>query len=359
MTEHWLRLANLQLQPRLANSLLEAFGQPDRLFAASVAEIEAAGGFTDKQTARILDPTFVPTQAQWDYVARASVRAVGRSEPDYPRSLLNVVDGPPVILMRGTLEERDRFAVGLVGTRHASAYGRSVTARMARDLVGAGLTIVSGGAIGIDSVAHRATLEAGGRTLVVLGCGLDVPYPRESQGLFDQVVARNLGAVLTEFPLGAAPEPWRFPARNRIISGLSMGVVVVEAGAQSGALLTAGIAADQGREVMAVPGNIDNPYARGTNGLLRDGAALVEGAPDVLQALGILALKPPPGPPPSVELSPAQRRLIECLSLSPKHIDALAVEAGLAPTDTSVQLTMLELSGIVRRLPGNTYIRVL
>jgi DNA processing protein len=343
--------------------------------------MEDLSGMTEKQAARLHDPTFLPQQAQWDYLEKAKVRLLTLSDADYPRNLRDITDPPPVLFVRGTLLEQDRFAVALVGSRQASPYGRSVTARMAHDLATAGLTVVSGGAIGVDTAAHRAVAErprlpgslpsmSGGRTLVVLGCGLDIDYPRTNQPLFERIIA-ECGAVLTEFPLGATPEPWRFPMRNRIISGLAMGVVVVEAGTQSGALLTANIAVEQGRDVMAVPGPVDRESCRGTNGLLKDGAILVENAEDVMRALGVLRLEAPvaqntrksvspsPATPSFQHLPDAQRRLLENLSLTPKHIDALSADVRLPPVDVSVQMTMLELSGLVRRLPGNCYIRVL
>ncbi len=366
--ESWLRFANLQMPARLANTLLDLFGEPDAVFSASLNDLSTVEGLTEKQAARIGDPTFLPTQKQIDFLLRAGVRLLHRNDDEYPRNLREIPDPPPVLFFRGALDEKDRYAVALVGSRQATPYGRSVAARLARDLTCAGLTVVSGGALGIDAAAHRATVEAGGRTLVVLGCGLDVEYPRENLALFEQIVRQGQGALLTEFPLGATPEPWRFPLRNRIISGLSMGVVVVEAGVQSGALLTAGLAAEQGRDVMAVPGNVDRIAAKGVNGLLKDGALLVEDANDILRALGILTLESPQtnrtsetSSPPSGarNLPDAQRRLLEHLSLTPRHIDALAADLQMPGPDVSVQLTMLELSGLVRRLPGNCYIRVL
>lgn len=362
--DSWLRLANLQLPARIANGLLEHFGTPEAIFAASPEELEALSGLTERQAARLADPSFIPTTSQWAYLRRADVRLLTRGSDDYPLNLRDIPDPPPVLFARGAIEEKDRFAVAIVGSRQSSPYGRGVTARLTRDLARAGLTIVSGGAVGIDAAAHRAALEAGGRTCVVLGCGLDIDYPRENQALFERIVEQGQGALLTEFPLGATPEPWRFPLRNRVISGLSMGVIVVEAGTQSGALLTAGLAAEQGREVMAVPGNVDRPGARGTNGLIKDGATLVEEAQDVMRALGVLALetpKPEESAPSAVvrDLPEAQRRLLECLSLTPKHVDALAADVQMPAVQVGVEMTLLELSGLVRRLPGNCYVRAL
>jgi DNA processing protein len=364
MREAWLRLANLQLPARLSNCLLERFSSAGDLFAAAPRNLDSVPGMTPAQACRILDSSFIPTDKQINYLERYGIELLHQASPDYPANLRQIPDPPTVLFRRGEFVEKDRFAVALVGSRMATSYGRAVTARLARDLSQAGLTIVSGGALGIDAVAHRATVDAGGRTLAVLGCGLDIDYPRENQALFGRIVEEACGAVLTEFPLGAMPEPWRFPMRNRIISGLSMGVVVVEAGQQSGALLTATIAAEQGRDVMAVPGNVDQVRSRGTNGLIRDGAILVENAQDVTRALGLLTLEPPPDAKPAAQrISPhlpdGQRKLLEHLSLSPKHIDALAADIRMSPVEVSVQMTMLELTGLVRRLPGNCYVRVL
>jgi DNA processing protein len=364
MTEAWLRLANLQLPARLSNSLLECFPTVEALFGASAAQLEQVPGMTLTQLTRILDTTFAPTAAQIDYLRRNEIELLTQSSPNYPSNLLQISDAPAVLFTRGEVLERDRFAVALVGSRKATPYGRSITARLARELSAAGLTVVSGGALGIDAAGHQATVDAGGRTIAVLGCGLDIDYPKDNQGLFARIVREERGAVMTEFPLGAAPEPWRFPMRNRIISGLAMGVVVVEAGDQSGALLTATIAAEQGRDVMAVPGNVDRESSRGTNGLIRDGAVLVENAQDVTRALGILTLQPPePARPQSARISPhlpdPQRKVLEYLSLAPKHIDALAADLKLASVEISIQMTLLELAGLVRRLPGNCYVRVL
>lgn len=362
--DSWIRFANLQLSPRAANALIERFGTPEGVFAASPDDLEGIPGLSCKQAERLADATYLPTQAQLDALTHGAVRVVPRGDPAYPHNLRDLPDAPPVLFVRGALDERDRFAVALVGTRQASPYGRSVAARLARDLSEAGMTVVSGGALGIDSAAHRAAVEARGRTLVVLGCGLDVRYPQENQRLFDQIVGEGLGAVLSEFPMGATPEPWRFPMRNRIISGLSMAVVVVEADLQSGALITATIAAEQSREVMAVPGNIDRPLSRGVNGLLKDGATLVTSARDILDALGVLSLEMPEARPATpvgrvADLPPAQQKLLDCLSLTPRHIDALAAETRMAPVEAGVQMTLLELTGLVRRLPGNHYVRVL
>lgn len=359
----WIRFANLQLSPRTANALIDHFGTPDALFDATSSELSDFCTLTGKQSVRLTDPSFLPTASQLEFMETSAVRLVPRGDPEYPRNLKEIADPPPVLFVRGSLDEKDRFAVAIVGSRQATPYGRSVAAQLARDLSAAGLTVVSGGALGIDSAAHRATVEAGGRTLVVAGCGLDVDYPSENRSLFNQIAHDGRGALLSEFPLGATPEAWRFPLRNRVVSGLVMGVVVVEAGAQSGALITASNAAEQGRDVMAVPGNVDRAGSKGANALIKDGATLVEDARDVMQALGMLVMATPreqeQSRPPLPGLPEPQRRLMESLSLAPRHIDAIAAELKLDSAETGTQLTLMELAGLVRRMPGSCYIRSL
>jgi DNA processing protein len=215
-------------------------------------------------------------------------RLVLESDPDFPRPLVGLPDIPPALLVWGALQERDRFAVGVVGTRQPSAYGRMVAERFTRDLCEAGLTIVSGGALGIDTVAHRTALEAGGRTVAILGSGLGSPYPAENRALFRRI-AESGGAVVSQYAWDATPDQWRFPVRNRLIAAWGLGALVVEAPAQSGALITARLAAEYGREVFAVPGSIDNPKSKGCHALIKDGAALAESAEDILSALKIAA----------------------------------------------------------------------
>jgi DNA processing protein len=364
MMESLLRLANLQLAPRTAVDILEYFKAEDAIFSASHDELLNVTGITDRQAARILDPTYVPTSKQIRFIEENEIHLLSWCSEDYPAMLRNIPDPPPVLFVRGRMDEKDRFSIGIVGSRQATPYGRSVTARFARELARAGLTIVSGGAIGIDAAAHAETLKAGGRTLIIHGCGLDIPYPRENLPIFDRTVSTDRGALITEFPPGATPEPWRFPMRNRIISALSLGIVVIEAGEKSGALLTATCAGEQGKEVMAIPGNIDRPASRGTNALIQDGAALVQDPKDVMRVLGLLMLEQPSESSRSdaasgKDLPESQRRLLSLLSLTPKHIDALAAEAKMSADEAGTLMTLLEMEGLAHRLPGSSYIRVL
>src|SRR2546423_3146655 len=204
--EAWLRLANLQISARAANLLLDRFGSPEALFSASLSELADVAGVSDKQAVRIPDPSCIPTRTQIDFIERSGTQVLTRNDARYPQRLLEIVDPPPVLFIRGEVDEKDRFAVAIVGSRHSSPYGRTITAKLARELAQSGLTIVSGGALGIDIAAHRAVVESKGRTLVVLGCGLDVDYPRENRSVFEQIVQEGLGALITEFPPGSQPE---------------------------------------------------------------------------------------------------------------------------------------------------------
>jgi DNA processing protein len=282
----------------------------------------------------------------------------------YPEVLRAIADPPAVLYCDGQIEPQDRQAVAIVGSRQATPYGLRVTETLARELSGAGFTIVSGFARGIDAAAHRAALEAGGRTIAVLGCGLDVTYPPEHASLREEIAAS--GAVLTEFPAGTPPKPSHFPQRNRIISGLSLGVVVVEAAEDSGSLITARLALEQGREVFAVPGPFDAPLSRGPHGLIKQGAKLVETADDIIEELlpqietaGMPKRRPALSKATEIpNLSPEERLLLDQMSREPLHLDDLTERSGLTPAGVAGILLGLELKDLVRQLPGQRYYRL-
>ncbi|HLV81501.1 MAG TPA: DNA-processing protein DprA [Chthonomonadaceae bacterium] len=260
----WLRLANTPLSPRFLAALLTHFdNDPQAVLAADDLALEQTPGFQARYLPRLRDPAYLASDRQVAWIERQEVRLLVQGQPDYPRLLKEIADPPALLFVQGTLTPEDRLSVGMVGSRHATPYGRATAERLARELAGHGLTVISGGAIGIDAAAHRGALSAGGRTLAVLGCGLDVDYPRENRNLFAQIASQ--GALISEYPPGAQPESWRFPLRNRVISGLSLGILVVEASRQSGALITAGFAAEHGRPILAVPGNIDRVASPRTN----------------------------------------------------------------------------------------------
>jgi len=283
-------------------------------------------------------------------------------DPRYPARLRELVPAP-ALWVRGALEDDDALAIAIVGARRATPYGLEVAAQLARDLAARGVTIVSGFARGVDSAAHRAALDAGGRTLAVLGCGIDVVYPSENRRLADAVAAR--GALVTQFAPGTAPLPYHFPARNRTLAALVLGVVVVEAAARSGSLSTAGFAADLGREVYAVPGKITSPTSAGAHRLLRDGARLVENWTDIVQELPdvwrrrvrdtavatIEATQPSKG-------TDEERMLHLLMRDEAQHIERLIARAGMDAARAGAILTWLELGGLARQLGGQRWIAV-
>lgn len=361
----WIRLTKTGASARRLNRLLDHFGSPAALFAAPAREVGAACGSNPETARKLLDPAHIPTEREISLIDELGVTFLTRSDPSYPLSLRGIPDPPPAIYVLGTLEPRDHRAVGLVGSRRCSEYGRRVAKSLATDLAAAGVTVVSGLARGVDTTAHRGALEAGGRTIACLGCGVDVHYPPENKPLYTDIAAS--GAVISEYPLLAAPDAWHFPSRNRIISGLSQAVVIIEAPAGSGALITADAALEQGREVFAVPGSVENWRSRGPHNLLRQGAVLCESAEDILREMGWLpgqqtlnlGLDEHTGPPPiPADLPAPEARLLLLLDHEAKPVDDLIQESNLAASVVGASLVTLELKGFVRRLPGNAYIRL-
>lgn len=298
---------------------------------------------------RTVDP-----ERQLERLSERGIRVLHAEHPEYPPLLAEASGRPTVLYMRGELTPQDAQGVGIVGTRRSTPYGRSVTERIARDLASAGVTIISGLARGIDAVAHHVALEAGGRTIAVMGSGVDVIYPAEHRRLAEGIL--ESGALLSEQPPGAKPDAPNFPARNRIISGMSLGVVVVEAPLRSGALITANFAADQGREVFVVPGNVGNDNSEGTNQLLRDGARIVRDGADILADLNMTS-----GPPAQLSLQlPAtqeEARVFASLSNEPLHIDEIAEVALLPAREVAQTLLMMELKGTARNCGAHYYVR--
>jgi DNA processing protein len=287
---------------------------------------------------------------------RLRISVITLKDKDYPQLLTEIINAPPVLYIAGTFKkEDDRFALGVVGTRKVSSYGRQVTEQFARELAEGRVTVVSGLAHGIDTIAHTATLDAGGRTIAVLASGLDTIYPADNLGLARRIVASGQGALITEFPLGVKPDSRNFPARNRIISGLSLGILVTEAPKQSGALITANFALEQGRDVFAVPNSIYSPGSVGVNKLIQDGAHLVTNVQDILMALNLFMV------PQQVEMQAAlpdnseERTLLALLSHDPLHIDEIIRKSGLPTTTVSSTLMTMELKGMIRQFGGMQY----
>jgi DNA processing protein len=288
---------------------------------------------------------------------RAGVTALTWNDSAYPSLLKESFDRPPVLYVRGTLTPEDDLAIAVVGTRKVTVYGRQATEEITTGLVRAGVTIVSGLAHGADGCAHRAAIRAGGRTIAVLACGVDVIYPAAHQQLGRQIV--DCGALVSEMPLGTRPQRDLFPRRNRIIAGLSLGVLVTEGNVESGALLTAKLAADDNRDVFAVPGSIFSPASKGTNWLVQQGAKLTQTADDILSELNLATLGAT-----QVELAAAvpagaaEATLLGCLTSEPTHIDDVTRRSRLSAAEVSSGLALLELKGLVRQVGGMQYVRL-
>jgi DNA processing protein len=288
-------------------------------------------------------------------VEKAGIQLLTWETADYPAYLREIATAPHLLYARGELKEIDHLAVAVVGTRRLSAYGRQVTRDLVMGLVRNGVTIVSGLARGIDAVAHKTALEAGGRTIAVLGSGLDCIYPAEHRSLVKEIVAGH-GAVISEYGLGIQPEAKNFPPRNRIISGLSLGVIVVEAGERSGALITANFALEQGRDVFAVPGNINSVASQGPNRLIQDGAKLVTNVDDVLDELNLQMVVEQTAVQLLLPETAEEAALLSQLTYQPIHVDELGRATGFPTSLVSSTLTMMELKGMVQQTGGMNYI---
>ncbi len=334
--------------------LLEQFGTPEKVLRASEAELVRAKGVGAAAAAAIGCHDWRPfAEQECEKVARSGARVITFLAEEYPKVLLEISDPPPYLYVKGELRGSET-AVAIVGSRRASTYGMLTTTRLATALADHGITVVSGMARGVDTAAHRGALSGGGRSIGVLGCGVDVLYPPENRGLFEEMAEK--GALVSEFPLGTLPLAENFPRRNRIISGISRGVLVVEAMEKSGSLITAQYALEQGREVFAIPGNINSGASKGTNRLIKQGAKLVECVEDILEELpdrpgriGMTAAKPDFG------LTPQEAAVYMLLAESPRHIDEIIVKSGLTVGDVSAILLRLELKGAVIQLPGKHF----
>jgi DNA processing protein len=370
----WLALTRVEgLGTRGAHKLLEHFHSPQAVYAASLTELESSGIAPGAAQAIFAQAGLREAEAEAKAAAKAKCELITFAREDYPPLLKQIPDPPLVLYVRGSLKVLAEHAVAIVGTRKPTAYGSQVAHRLARDLAERGLVIVSGLARGIDSCAHRGALEANGRTVAVQGRGMDAIYPAENRRLAEKILEK--GAILSEFPLGTGPTPENFPIRNRIISGLALGVVVVEAAEYSGSLITARLAVDQNREVFAVPGNITTAQSFGPNHLIKQGAKLVTDWVDVIEELPAPArmqLLPPveasEGKLTAAQtaslfdqsLSAGQKAVFEILRADePLFVDAIFDSVALPQAQILQALLELEMSGLIRQLPGKNFIRKL
>ncbi|MFW6437528.1 MAG: DNA-processing protein DprA [Armatimonadota bacterium] len=358
----WLCLNASGLSSRLQHALLDTFGTPEDIFGATNDQLRAVDGITSDHVSKLRSAEAeADIEAMCERLDELNAHLLCIADERYPPMLREIDDPPPLLFVRGAFDECDELAVALVGTRKRTSYGEMVAGQLSRDLVRRGFTVVSGLAMGIDADAHKATVEAGGRTIAVTACGIDVDYPKANSDLREKITGS--GAVISELPLGTPPTRDRFPQRNRILSGLSLGTVVIEAPSKSGALITARLAGESGREVFAVPGNINSPVSRGCHELLRDGAVLVETAEDIVEGLGIMLDAVPEREPQAErdrkleELPADQREVLSALNHQPRNIDDVAADCAFPLPQVSSALMLLEVKGLVKRFPGNQFVR--
>ncbi len=353
---YWIGFNKVRgIGPARLRALIDAFGSVEAAWRAAPEALRDVG--LDRRSAQNLmeQRGTMDLAAELSRVEKAGITLLTWDDPRYPARLKAINDPPPLLYMLGELRPEDDYGVAVVGTRSISNYGREAARALAGDLAQAGITVISGLARGVDAVAHRAALDAGGRTIGVLGSGLDVIYPWENKKLAADMVSR--GALISEYSLGTQPEASNFPPRNRIVSGLSRGVVVIEAGEISGALITARFAADQGRDVFAVPGNIFARNSAGVNRLIRDGAIPVTSVNDILEALDLAQVEAHVEAQLLFPTDPTEALLFEQLSDEPLHADEISRATGLPIATVTGALALMELKGLVHSAGGMSYVR--
>ena len=337
-------------------TLIAHFGSPRAAWEAPAGQLKSIGLPTPVVEALLTVRTDVNLEQLWEQIESNGITLITLEDDVYPTRLKQIDQPPPVLYALGDLIPQDEWAVAIVGTRRVTHYGQQVAEEIAAFLAQNGITVVSGLARGVDSIAHRAALEAGGRTIAVLGSGVDRIYPAENRGLASKMIGR--GAVISDYAPGTPPEAGNFPPRNRIIAGLSIAVVVVEAGERSGASITAGFAVEQGREVFAVPGNIFSPQSKGTNRLLRDGAHPLLAPEDLLEVLNLSMVTEHQKARVVLPANAVEAAIFSVLGHEPVHVDQIGLEAKLPIEQISATLTMMELKGMVRQVGGMRYIAV-
>jgi len=370
--EKWLKLTHAdEVGPVTFGKLLKRFGTVDAALGASVSglmKVEGIGAKTAERIAASRDK--FDTCAELDLAGKLGVWIVHIEDPRYPPALKQIYDPPTVLYIKGTLDRSDNLAIGIVGCRRCSLYGQEQSSRLAHLLAAAGFTIVSGMARGIDTAAHTGALAAEGRTLAVQGCGLSRIFPPENAKLFELISAS--GACISELPLRAEPLAENFPPRNRIIAGLSLGTIVIEAGLRSGALITAKAALESNREVMAVPGKVDSPLSQGPHQLIKQGAKLIENVEDVMEALGYIGeqlkdhtaltakettekVETPLFETTKFNLQGHEKTVYDALGRDPLHIDQIIADTNLPAGTVNAGVVSLRLKGLIKQLPGNLF----
>jgi DNA processing protein len=337
-------------------ALLEAFGTAQAAWEAAPAELEAVG-----LSARLVEAVRQTRNSgalerTWEVIEKQGLTVLTWEDEAYPRRLKEIDQPPPVLYLRGEVADEDQWSVAIVGTRRATAYGRQAAEELAAGLARRGITVVSGLARGIDAIAHQAALKADGRSLAVLGCGVDQVYPPEHRRLAEQLCQQ--GGLVSDYPPGTPPEAANFPPRNRIISGLSMAVVVIEAGESSGALITASFASEHGRLVFALPGSIYAPQSKGTNRLIREGAHIYLDLPGMLELLNLGQVSQQRAARAVLPADATEAKLYAILGHEPVHVDEIGALADLPIAQVSAALALMELKGLVRQVGGMNYVAV-
>jgi DNA processing protein len=337
-------------------ALIDYFGDVATAWQSAPEDLRTAGLGT-KLIERLIElRKDVDLDKLWDNINSQDIRIITWEDETYPPRLKEIEHPPPVLYIRGEFLPEDHFAVAIVGTRKVTSYGRQVTEELSAFLASNGVTVISGLARGVDTIAHSMALKSGGRTAAGFGCGVDRIYPPDNRSLAEQIMER--GALISDYPIGTAPESSNFPPRNRIISGLSLAVVVIEAGDTSGSLITAEFAAEQGREIFAVPGNILAPLSRGTNKLIQNGALPLLAPQDLLQALNLTRVGKQKAARKILPANEVEAQIWNALGIEPLHVDELRMQTGLPVEKVSAALVMMELKGMVRQAGGMQYVAV-
>lgn len=352
-----------RIGPVRLRALLERFGEPAAILGASRSALEKVPGIgPDTAEAIATWEQTVDLAGELKRIEDFGCRILIQEDEEYPPLLKEIYDPPIVLYVKGRLEPRDRNAIAMVGSRRTTHYGMEAARKLAYQLAYLGVTVVSGGARGIDTAAHQGALLAKGRTVAVLGTGINVVFPAENRELFERIAAN--GAVLTQFPFNRKADRQTFPIRNRIVAGMTLGTVVVEAGLHSGALITAGMAVDNGRQVFAVPGRIDSPQSKGCHDLIKKGAKLCESAEDILSEFEYLfptsrrpAAAAEGGSLPGLTLTESEQRVYDCLGAEEITMDEVIRATGLPASAVSVALLGLEMKRLIRQLPGKLFVR--
>jgi DNA processing protein len=359
----WFKLKSVPgVGDYLVKRLIDRFGTPHKVFSAPFEEISKVQGLSSRLAKAILRHQLPDkVKKELDSIQRKKIQITTLLDAEYPSLLREIPDPPPLIYVRGHLPKESFANIAIVGSRHATAYGLVTTQRLSEDLVSLGLTVVSGMAVGIDTAAHRGALDAGGSTIAVLGSGLNRIYPAENRRLFHRIAEK--GAVISEFPLDTAPDAHNFPKRNRIISGMSLGTIVAEATRKSGSLITARLAAEQNREVFAVPGSIQSFKSTGTHTLIKEGAKLVEHAQDIIEELPLAVTagettrrtRDDASMEKQPHMTTEEKAVLDALEPYPVHIDDIIRKLHIEPGKLSGILLSLELKGIVLQMPGKHF----